>query len=145
MRGGEEQRKLKPSQFTRLHDRERYEYTEHGSKNRNGGFYQLQVENKSVSIFKNEGAGECCLVYLLDLYLQKLPQSAITGGVYYCRPIEKYKADGPWYSQQPRGQHYLNAMVKSMFDEAGIQITVYELLEPLNYFNLMFQRRLFKL
>lgn len=47
----------------------------------------------------------------LDLYLQKLPRSAITGDVFYCRFLEKYKADGPWYSQQPRGQNYLNGMV----------------------------------
>ena len=119
--GGKEQRKLKPSQFTRLHNPERYEYTEHGSKNRNGGFYQLQVENKGVSIFKNDAAGERCLVFLLDLYLQKLPQSAIKSDVFYCRALEKYNTDGPWYSQQPRGQHYLNGMVKSMFDEAGIR------------------------
>ena len=70
LEGGEEQRKLKPSKFTRLHNPERYEHTEHGSKNRNGGFYQLQVENKSVSMFKNDVAGERCLVYLLDLYLK---------------------------------------------------------------------------
>jgi len=29
--------------------------------------------------------------------------------------------DGPWYSQQPRGQHYLSGMVKNMFDEVCIQ------------------------
>ena len=118
---GEEQRKLKPSQFTRLYNPERYEYVEHGSKNRNEGFYQLDVENKSVSIFKNNGAGERCLVNLLDLYLKKLSQSAITQGVFYCQPLDKYKEDGPWYSKQARGQHYLNAMVKSMFEEAGAQ------------------------
>ena len=38
LRGGEEQRNLKPTQFTRHHNPERYVYTEHGSKNRNGGF-----------------------------------------------------------------------------------------------------------
>ena len=47
---GEEQRNLKLSQFTRLHNPERYMYTEHGSKNRNGGFYQLHVENKLIVI-----------------------------------------------------------------------------------------------
>lgn len=121
LRGGEEQRKLKPSQFTRLYNPERYEYIEHGSKNRNGGFYQLDVENKNVSIFKNDGAGKRCLVNLLDLYLKKLPQSAITQGVFYCRSLDKYKEDGPWCSKQARGQYYLNAMVKSMFEEAGAQ------------------------
>lgn len=119
--GEDEQRKLKPSQFTCLHNPERYEYTEHGSKSRNGSFYQLQVENKSVSIFKNDGASKHCLVYLLDLYLQKLSQSGITNDVFYCRPSEKFKADGPWYSKQPRGQNYLNEMMKSMFDGAGTQ------------------------
>ena len=41
LRGGEEQRDLKPSQFCHLYDPERYVYTENGSKNKNGGFYQL--------------------------------------------------------------------------------------------------------
>ena len=41
LRGGEEQRYLTPSQFVRLHNPERYLYSENGSKNRNGGFYQL--------------------------------------------------------------------------------------------------------
>ena len=58
---------LKPSQFSRLYDPERYEYTENGSKNRTGGFYRLGIDNKSVPIFRNVHAGECCLVSLLDL------------------------------------------------------------------------------
>ena len=81
---GEEQRHLKLSQFTRLHNPERYIYTEHGSKNRNGGFYQLHIENKVVPIFKNQEAGCRCLVSLLDLYIDKLPRSKIcsTAGHY---------------------------------------------------------------
>ena len=76
LRGGEEQKNLKPSQFTRLRNPEQYVYTEHGSKNRNGGFFQLYVDNKSVKIHKNKDAGERCLVYLLDLYPSKIPQRA---------------------------------------------------------------------
>lgn len=53
---GEEQCNLKLSQFTQLHNPERYVYTEHGSKNRNGEFYQLHIENKEVPIFKNPEA-----------------------------------------------------------------------------------------
>ena len=49
LRGGEEQRTLKISQFQQLNDPECYVYTEHGSKNRNGGFFQLHVDNKEVS------------------------------------------------------------------------------------------------
>ena len=77
LRGGEEQRKLKLSQFTHCSDpEEHYVYTEHGSKNRNGGFYQLGVQNKCVPIYRNKEAGERCLVYLLNLYIAKLPDEA---------------------------------------------------------------------
>ena len=62
LRGGEEQRGLKPSQFAHLYDPDRYVYTENGSKNRNGGFYQLGIDNKSVPIFENVDAGERCTV-----------------------------------------------------------------------------------
>ena len=89
LRGGEEQRGLKPSQFQRLTNPDRYIYTEHGSKNRNGGFYQLHVENKSVTIFKNEQARERCLVTLLDSYLEKLPKAASDKDIFYCRSLEK--------------------------------------------------------
>ena len=62
IRGGEEQRNLKPSQFKRYTNPDRYVYSKHGSTSHNGGFFQLDVENKNVSIFKNEEAGERCLV-----------------------------------------------------------------------------------
>jgi hypothetical protein len=48
IRGGEEQRSLKPSQYLHLHDPECYEYTEHRSKGRCGSLGQLALENKSV-------------------------------------------------------------------------------------------------
>jgi len=51
LHGGNEQRNLKPSQFSRLKDPDRFVYTEHGSKNRNGGFFQLHVDNKIVEIY----------------------------------------------------------------------------------------------
>ena len=123
LRGGEEQRGLKPSQFSRLYDLDRYEYTENGSKNRTGGFYQLGIDNKSVPIFKNVHAGERCLVSLLDLYLSKLPQAAIDKDIFYCKLLERFDKDSHWYSQQPRGKHTLANMVKSMFTEAGVDGT----------------------
>ena len=45
LQGGEEQRNLKLSQFTRLSNPDRYVYTKHGFKNRNGGLFQLYVDN----------------------------------------------------------------------------------------------------
>ena len=71
LRGGEEQRHLKISQFKRLHDPERQVYMEHGSKNRNGGFFQLHVDNKEVSIFKNPTASQRCLVSLFRHVFQQ--------------------------------------------------------------------------
>lgn len=60
LRGGEEQRNVKPSQFTRLNDPDWYVYTEHDSKNRNGGLFQLHVDNKVVDIHKSQHAGKQC-------------------------------------------------------------------------------------
>ena len=97
--GGEEQRNLKLSQFTRLHNPERYVYMEHDSKNQNGGFYQLHVENKLVPTFKNPEAGCRCLILLLDLYIETLPPIANTQDLFYCRSLQKYNPErGPWYS-----------------------------------------------
>ena len=95
-------------------------YTENGSKNKNSGFYQLGIDNKSVPIFENVDAGERHLVSFLDLYLSKLPQAAIDEDIFYCKPQEKFDKGSHWYSQQPRGKHFLANMVKNMFMEAGI-------------------------
>lgn len=48
--GGEEQRNLKKSQFTRFYSPDMYKYIENGSKNRSGGTAQLNLENKVVQI-----------------------------------------------------------------------------------------------
>ena len=108
--------------ISRLRNPERYLYTEHGSKNRNGGFFQLYVGNKSVEIHKNKDAGEQCLVYLLHLYLSKIPQRAKDKDIFYCKLLQKYTHESDiWYSEQPRGKHFLNDMVKSMCTEAKLQ------------------------
>ena len=96
-------------------------YTEYGSKNRNGGFYQLGVENKCVPIYRNREAGERCLVYLLDLYISKIPDEAKEADLFYCRPLQMFAESNCWYSRKPRGKHTLNDMVKTMCSEAGIE------------------------
>ena len=40
-------------------------------KNRNGGFYALHIENKTVEIFKNTENGQSCLVGSYLTYHQK--------------------------------------------------------------------------
>ena len=81
LRGGEEQRQLKPSQLTRKKEPDHYVYVETGSKNRSGGLKELNVENKVVPVYASPAAGERCLVYLLDLYLQKLPPIKYIGSL----------------------------------------------------------------
>jgi len=95
-------------------------YLEHGYKNRNGGFYQLHVENKRVEILKNPDAGNRCLVFLLDLYLGKLPKETKKQNVFYCRLLQHLNED-QWYSAQPRGKHFLSNMVKNMLQDAKIE------------------------
>ena len=77
------------------------------------------MENKNVTIHRNESSGDQCLLTLLDLYMSKLPPAAFQQDIFYYRPSDDYKSDGPWYSQQPRGKHYLSKMVKSMFSNSG--------------------------
>ena len=47
-----------------------YTCTENSSRNRAGGFGQLNVENKFVPTFADPSAGEHCHCCLLDLYLR---------------------------------------------------------------------------
>ena len=84
IRGGEEQRKLGPSQFLRSEDPDCYTYVEHGSKNRSGGLAQLRMENKCVPCYAVPENSPACLVFLFDQYLSKLPQYAFKEDVLYC-------------------------------------------------------------
>jgi len=49
--GGAEQRSLKPSQFERGYNPDRYTYAENGSKNHQGGFGTLHDSNKVVTAY----------------------------------------------------------------------------------------------
>ena len=122
IRGGKEQRKLGPSQFVRTTNPDCFTYIEHGSKNISGSDAQLRVENKNVPCYPVPEERPRCLVYLLDLYFEKLPLFAFDKDVLYCRP----KADAPagisWYEASPVGKNKLSAMVKDMCIEAKIPI-----------------------
>ena len=122
LRGGEEQCQLKPSQFVRKKDPDHYVYIETGSKNRSGGLKEINLENKVVPVYASTAAGERCLVYLLDLYLQKLPALAFERDVFYWQPKARVldSSAEPWYACQPVGKHKLNAMVATVCAEAGI-------------------------
>ena len=138
LRGGDEHRALKFSQFVRLvvPDPENpgestvcYEYTEHGSKNNLGGVKQVrkQQQNKVVRHFANPKIGDKCLVQLLDLYLSKRPSFEAEKSdcdAFYLRPLDKFDAsdpDCPWfYYARAIGHNLLKGMLKAMCREGGI-------------------------
>lgn len=122
IRGGEEQRKLCPSQFVRSSDPDCYTYMEHGSKNITGGLAQLKQDNKRVPCYAVPGSIPRCLVYLLDLYLGKLPLYAFQANVLYCRPKKDTpNGESAWYDSVPVGKNTLGTMVRDMCAEAGIE------------------------
>ena len=134
LRGGMEHRELRISQlsFRSVPDPDIpgqlidcVEYTEHGSKNRPGGHHQLNLENKSVLQYARPELGERCHVYLLRLYLSKLPESAFQRDIFYMKPrgsIPHSPAD-PWYTNVPLGHNSLGTFLKRILSEAGVDTT----------------------
>ena len=87
LRGGAEHRNLKLSQLQKNVSPAgavRYTYTENASKNRSGGFNQLNVENKIVHQYQDLSLGARCHVAPLDMYFSKLPE---TDDIFYVRPV----------------------------------------------------------
>ena len=123
LRGGSEHRNLKLSQLQRLSNPDRYLYTENGSKNHSGRLCERNVENKCVPIISTyDQVGERCHVFLLDLYISKMPQKAKEMDYFYLRPLDSKPQDSsaPWYYVSPVGEHKLGRMVKETFSEIGI-------------------------
>jgi integrase len=119
LRGCQEHRALRLLPLQR--DGDKYVYRENVSKNRNGSFKQLHINSKVVPVFPCSEAKERCPVYLLDLYISKLPTEAKEDYL-YVRPLDKKLQDPtlPWYSPVPLGKHTLQQKVKKMCAEAGI-------------------------
>ena len=132
LRGGTEQRSLKPSQFRRESDR--YVYIENGSKNHQGAFGKGKSENKIVSIYQNLSIGERCPVFLIDLYFSKFPQPPDKFDYFYLKPLSTTPADStkPWFLITPIGRNTLAKFVENMCVDAGLEnkpTTVYGPLE----------------
>ena len=126
LRGGVEQRNLKLSQFQRevkvVEGREVscYIYTEFGSKNRQGGFNSLHLENKVVCQYQNLSGSGPCHVQILDAYFSKLPSRAKEKDIFYLTPNKLSAESKSWYSLVPVGRNRLGSMLKDMCAEARI-------------------------
>ena len=134
LRGGQEHRDLKVSQFNfrDVPDPDNpgqritcCEYSEHGSKNRPGGRHQLNLQNKTVVQYARPELGDRCHVYLLELYISKLPVSALQKDTFYMkpRPCIPDSAGDPWYTESPIGHNTLARFLKKIFEGAKIDTT----------------------
>ena len=123
LRGGMEHRSLKLSQVKRNispQGKIRYTYTENCSKNRAGGFNQLNVPNIVVHQYQDASAGEHCHVYILDTYIAKLPPNAKDQDIFYLCPIPAANDDSARFSSVPIGKNMFSKMLKTMCSEAGV-------------------------
>ena len=73
-------------------------------------------------LFACPEARKRCPVSILDKYISKLPQDAISRDLFYVRPLEIIPTDPslPWYSSVAVGKHTLDQRVKNMCSQAGI-------------------------
>ena len=91
---------------------------ENGSKNRCG--VNTKETNKVVLVYASRSTRPRCLVYLLDLYLSKLPAGSKERHMFYLRPAAKVPADltAPWYERALVGKEKI--FVATMCQEASI-------------------------
>ena len=123
LRGGQEHRDLKVDQFRRVpsdgsYSKESfYEYVEHGSKNHQGKFAEID-SNKVSRAFAQPGSGRCP-VKILDLYLSKLPHNYY----FYMQPLQAVPSDPhrPWYKTTPIGVNPLKNMLPKVSELAGLR------------------------
>ena len=120
LRGGEEQRSLKPSQFVRTTNPDCFTYVENGSKNHSG--VNPKQSNKVVPVYACPAQRPRWLVYLLDLYFSKFPTKAKEMDVFYLRPKKQVGSsiDLPWYECAAVGKEKLRTFMESMCRDAGI-------------------------
>ena len=133
LRGGEEHRKLKISQLSFLDVPNPdsagemircVQYTEYGSKNRPGGSHQRNQDNKVVTQFAKPELGDKCHVFLLELYLSKLPDSALQRDIFYMKAKARIpdSPGDPWYTDAPLGHNTLGKLLKEILKEGGINV-----------------------
>ena len=122
IKGATKHRYLRFSQFKRETNPDRYTYVaaESGPKNKKPHGIQMN-SNFSPVYHANPAAGERCLVYLLDLYISKLPDNAFEEGIFYHRPLAFVPKDVscPWYGPSAVGLERLRVMAREIFNSAA--------------------------
>ena len=84
----------------------------------------MKIENKVVPSYASANAEnrERCHVYLLDLYMEKVPKDALIKDAFYLCPVAKVSdtSGSEWYTRTPIGKNMLQKMLPTMCEEAGI-------------------------
>ena len=112
---------MSPKLGTFISKQHHWKYVENGSKCFHGGVGDLHRENKVVCQYPLSPADkERYHVRLLDLYTSKLPKD--TNNNIYCTPLKNIPLDPskPWFSATPVGWNKLDAMIATIFKDAGI-------------------------
>ena len=80
------------------------------------------ISSNAEGVYASPSIHPRCLVYLLDLYLRRLPAGSKGWDVFYLRPAAKVPADptAPWYELAQFGKEKLRTFVATMRQEAGI-------------------------
>ena len=83
---------------------------------------QLHVKNKLVSVFAVPEAVYRCNVFLLHLYITKLPKKLLNRMFFYLQPLSNggSKPGQPWFLKTPVSKNTLAKMIKEMCADAGI-------------------------
>lgn len=75
-----------------------------------------------VTQFAKPQLGDRCHVFLLELYMSKLPDSALQTDTFYMRPKDRIP-DSPgdsWYTNSPLGHNTLGKFLKEILREGNI-------------------------
>jgi hypothetical protein len=94
-----------------------YEYVEHGSKNYQGKFAEID-SNKVTRAYAQPGLRHCP-VMIIDLYISKLP---LQPKAFYMQPLSKVPDDlaRPWYQSTAIGVNVLKNMMVKISQLAGL-------------------------
>ena len=82
----------------------------------------MRVNHKVVPTLAVPQAGTKCHVFVLDMYVQNLPEEAIIHDNFYVQPCRSFQDDtqSTWFTALPMGKNSLGKMVKSICSDAGI-------------------------
>ena len=116
LRGSEEHRSLRFSNFSCYSSPERWVYVENCSENRQGDLSHLL--HKEVLIYQCPDTGNHCPVKILDEYHARVATEE--DAAFYLCPLPGTPVANVCFAKQPIGKHLLSSTVKTACEEAQV-------------------------